>query len=259
MQDTPERADVNRPTPATGAAASPHLSVVSPCRNEVENLRPFLAEVSAALAGIEGGWEILIVDDGSTDGSLALATQLKAEFPQLRVIALDGPHGKTSALDAGFKAARGRVVATIDADLQDDPTDIPKLMAALTQFDAVNGRRSVRRDSGLRRASSRIANWVRNKISGETISDSASGLKVYKRECLANLKLFHGLHRFMPTLVKMEGFTVGEVPINNRPRIHGTAKYGFWNRIFAATWDLLAVRWMKQRILRQKSREIDGR
>jgi glycosyltransferase involved in cell wall biosynthesis len=238
-----------------GAAMQPALSVVAPCRDEVENLPEFLREATAALSAV-GEYEILVVDDGSRDGSLDLLVKLKAEYPRLRVIALDGRHGKTSALDAGFKAARGAVVATIDADLQDDPADIPKMMEHLKQFDAVNGRRAKREDTGLRRLSSKVANAIRNRLSGENVVDSASGLKVYKRECLANLKLFHGLHRFMPTLVKMEGFTVGEVPINNRPRTRGTAKYGFWNRVFAAFWDLLAVRWMKQRMLRHKGREV---
>jgi glycosyltransferase involved in cell wall biosynthesis len=172
------------------------------------------------------------------------------------VLALDGRHGKTSALDAGFKAARGAVIATIDADLQDDPADIPRMMERLKEFDAVSGRRVQRADSGLRRISSRLANRIRNRLSGEDVADSAGGLKVYKRECLAGVKLFHGLHRFMPTLVKMEGFKVGEVPVNNRPRLHGKAKYGFWNRVFAAFWDLLAVRWMKSRTLRHKAREL---
>lgn len=241
----------------------PVLSVVAPCRDEVENLRDFVRETTSALSNPSeyapsgvGEYEILVVDDGSRDGSLELLLQLKAEFPRLRVIALDGRHGKTSALDAGFKAAQGAAVATIDADLQDDPADIPKMMEQLKQFDAVNGRRAKREDTGLRRLSSRVANWIRNKLSGENIADSAGGLKLYKRECLAGIKLFHGLHRFMPTLVKMEGFTVVEVPVNNRPRTRGTAKYGFWNRVFASFWDLLAVRWMKGRMLRHKGKEM---
>jgi glycosyltransferase involved in cell wall biosynthesis len=240
--------------PSTGGPQL-RLSVVAPCRNEVENLAEFLRETAAALAGV-GPYEIVLVDDGSTDGSRELALRLRAEHPQLRVIALDRGHGKTSALAAGFAAARGAVVATIDADLQDDPADIPRMMEHLAEFDAVNGRRKVRQDTGLRRISSRVANWVRNKVSGETIADSASGLKVYKRECLAGLPLFHGLHRFMPTLVKMHGFRVTEIPINNRPRVRGTAKYGFWNRVFAATFDLIAVAWMKDRMLRHKATEL---
>jgi glycosyltransferase involved in cell wall biosynthesis len=267
MENTPSgdvvQTGVSAPgSPAPGTApAGIRLSVVAPCRNEIENLPEFLRQVRAALedpahAATVGGYEVIIVDDGSTDGSRELAVSMKAEYPRLRVVALDGGHGKTSALAAGFAAARGEVVATIDADLQDDPADIPAMMRQIGEFDAVNGRRAKRQDNGLRRISSRIANWVRNKLTGETIADSAGGLKVYRTECLRRLKLFHGLHRFMPTLMRMEGFRVTEIPVNNRPRIAGRAKYGFWNRVFVATADLLAVRWMKRRMLRHKSTEL---
>lgn len=245
------------PEPAASAGAI-RLTVVAPVRNEVENLAEFLDELEGVLGKAPetaGRYEVLFVDDGSDDGSRELLLKLRAGRPAVRVLFLDGKHGKTSALDAGFKAARGEVFVTIDADLQDDPADIPKMLACLNDADAVNGRRAVRRDSALRRMSSRVANWVRNRLTGETITDSAGGLKMYKRECLAGIKLFHGLHRFMPTLVRMEGFRVVEVPVNNRPRLRGTAKYGFWNRVFAAFWDLLAVRWMKNRRLRHKVEE----
>ncbi len=235
--------------------SQPLLSVVVPCRNEVENLRDFLAETTAALTGI-GEYEIVVVDDGSTDGSLDLLKELKAGDPRLRVLALDAAHGQTAALDAGFKAAGGQIIATIAADLQEDPADIPRMMKRLGEFDAVNGWRVQRQDTIVRRLSSRIANAVRNRLTGDSIADSASGLRVFRRECLESLKLFNGLHRFLPTLMKMEGFRVTEMPVNHRPRRRGRSKYGLWNRMFRSSRDLLAVRWMKARRLRHTAREL---
>ena len=236
-------------------SARPLLSVVAPCRDEADNLRQFLEEITTALATV-GEYEILVVDDGSTDGSLELLKALKGDYPRLRVLALDGGYGQTAALGAGFKAARGEIIAMIDADLQDDPADIPRMMERLREVDAVNGWRAVRQDNLLRLLSGRIANRIRNWATDETIVDSASGLKVFRRECLVGLKLFKGLHRFLPTLLRMEGFRVAEIPVNHRPRLRGRSKYGLWNRMFKAFHDLLAVRWMKARQLRYTAREV---
>jgi glycosyltransferase involved in cell wall biosynthesis len=157
-----------------------------------------------------------------------------------------------------MKAARGRVIVTLDADLQNDPRDLPKLLEALKLCDCVCGTRVAARrqsDGFIRVASSRIANWVRNRLSGENISDAGCCYRAFKRECIENLKFFKGMHRFLPTLFKMEGFTVTEIPINNNARFAGQTHYGIWNRLFASFYDLLAVRWMKKRMFRYQIAE----
>jgi glycosyltransferase involved in cell wall biosynthesis len=164
--------------------------------------------------------------------------------------------GETAASDAGMRAARGRYVMTMDADLQNDPKDIPKFMDALAQgWDCVCGSRVAGRGKGdtfVKVWSSRIANGVRNKLSQENITDAGCTYRAFKRECVDKLKLYRGLHRFIPTLLKMEGFTVTEIEVSNNPRVHGESKYGVWNRLFKSFRDLLAIRWMKSRLLNYK-------
>jgi glycosyltransferase involved in cell wall biosynthesis len=159
---------------------------------------------------------------------------------------------------AAMQATRGRYIVTLDGDLQNDPKDLPKLLEGLKQFDCVCGSRVESRqqgDSFIRVASSRIANWVRNQLSGETISDAGCCFRAFKRECIGNLKFFKGMHRFLPTLFKIEGYTVTEVPISTNPRRAGQTHYGVWNRLFASFYDLLAVRWMKKRMFRYEISE----
>jgi glycosyltransferase involved in cell wall biosynthesis len=160
--------------------------------------------------------------------------------------------GETAATDAGFKAARGRRIVSMDADLQNDPADIPGLIAHLDRWDCVTGWRVDRAagDNGLRRLSSRIANRVRNAVSDETIQDSGCTFRAFRRDCLRGLVLYRGLHRFVPTLLRMRGYRVLEVPVRHRPRRFGQSKYGVRNRALVAFVDLLVVRWMKQRMLR---------
>jgi glycosyltransferase involved in cell wall biosynthesis len=166
--------------------------------------------------------------------------------------------GQSAALWAGMKAARGKFIVTLDADLQNDPKDAPKLLEALKNFDCACGTRIQVRSHGdnfIRIASSGIANWVRNKLSGENISDAGCCYRAFKRECIADLKFFKGMHRFLPTLFKIEGFTVTEIPVGHNPRVAGASHYGVWNRLFASFYDLLAVRWMKQRMFKYKIAE----
>jgi dolichol-phosphate mannosyltransferase len=237
-----------------------HLSVIAPAHNEAENLLRLVEETASALSSLRQTWEILIVNDASTDNSLQLLRQLKQKYPQLRVLSLPQRSGQTAALDAGLRQARGIFLATLDADLQNDPADIPRLLEVLYSqpFDLVNGWRSDRRDPWLRRVSTRIANATRNWLTHEQIHDSACGLKVFRRECLERLKLFNGLHRFLPTLVKMEGYRVIEVPVNHRPRVAGKAKYGVLNRVFKSLRDCFAIRWMQRRALRYECQELDS-
>ena len=152
-------------------------------------------------------------------------------------------------MDAGFKHAVGKYVVTMDADLQNDPADIPKLLEKLNTCDMVCGWRQKRNDPWIKRISSKVANSIRNKLSNEDIKDTGCSLKAYRRECFSRIKLFNGMHRFLPTLFKMEGFSVTEVVVNHYPRKFGKSKYGVFNRAFRAFMDLLVVRWMKKRKL----------
>jgi glycosyltransferase involved in cell wall biosynthesis len=231
----------------------PLLSICVPVYNEAENL-PLLHEAIVAVVGPgKIDTEIILVDDGSTDGSWVAIEKLVEKDPRVRGLKFKFNCGETAASDAGLRAARGKYVMTMDADLQNDPKDIPKFVEALAKGpDCVCGTRVAVRgkgDSFIRVASSRIANWVRNKLSDEKISDAGCTYRAFRRECVDKLKLYRGLHRFIPTLLKMEGFTVVEIPVSNNPRLHGESKYGVWNRLFKSFRDLLAIRWMKSRLL----------
>ena len=236
------------------------LSVVIPVYNEEDNLAPLWTELAAVLAAVGLPFEVIFVDDGSRDRSAEIIRGFREADPRVRLVRLKANAGETAANDAGFKAARGRWVVTMDADLQNDPHDIPALLSYLDEWDAVTGWRVNRGtgDSVVRRLSSRIANRVRNALSGETIQDSGCTFRAFRRECLRGLVLYRGFHRFIPTLLKMRGYRVLEVPVNHRPRRAGQSKYGIMNRAFVAFADLLAVRWMKNRLLRYEVAEDLG-
>jgi glycosyltransferase involved in cell wall biosynthesis len=231
----------------------PTLSIVIPAYNEEENI-PLLHDAIARVIDAQHiDAEIIFVNDGSRDRTWDIIRAQCAKDPRVVGINLKQNCGETAACDAGLRAARGRYVMTMDADLQNDPQDIPAFLKALgTGVDCVCGTRVATRGKGdnfIRVASSRIANWVRNKLSDEQISDAGCTYRAFKRECVDKLKLYRGLHRFIPTLLKMEGFTVTEIPVTNNPRLHGESKYGVWNRLFKSFRDLLAIRWMKSRLL----------
>jgi dolichol-phosphate mannosyltransferase len=238
---------------------SPYLSLVIPAYNEEEVIPTLLQRVGDALALTGKPFEVLIIDDGSTDSTPKLLEEGMATYPWLRVLRMAKNGGQSAAFDAGFKAAKGQVIATIDADLQNDPEEIPRLLPMLDNHDMITGWRKDRHDTSFRRLQTKIANRIRNYLSDETINDSASSLKVYKRHCLEGIQLYTGMHRFMPTLVKMRGFTVLETPVKHSPRFAGTAKYGLSNRAVRAFVDLLAVRWMKKRFLRYQVAEVRPR
>ena len=231
----------------------PTLSICVPVYNERENI-PLLHEAIVKVIDPHNiAAELILVDDGSTDGSWAAIEALVQKDPRVRGLKFKFNCGETAASDAGLRAARGKYVMTMDADLQNDPRDIPAFLTALeTGVDCVCGSRVATRGQGdnfIRVASSRTANWVRNKLSNETISDAGCTYRAFKRECVPKLKLYRGLHRFIPTLLKMEGFSVAEIPVTNNPRLHGESKYGVWNRLFKSFRDVLAIRWMKSRLL----------
>jgi dolichol-phosphate mannosyltransferase len=233
--------------------APPDLSFVIPCYNESGNLRELVAALQAACAPLRLTFEFVITDDCSRDDSWSVLRELAAANPAVRAQRFARNCGQSAALWAGLQAARGRYLVTLDADLQNDPRDLPRLLEPLRQYDCVCGSRVESRrqgDSWLRVVSSRIANAVRNRLSGETISDAGCNYRAFKRECIADLKFFKGMHRFLPTLLKIEGYSVTEVPISHRPRFAGRSNYGVWNRLFASLADLLAVRWMKKRMFK---------
>src|SRR4051794_35836536 len=237
---------------------SPYFSLVIPCFNEEENVNVLLERVGASLAQIGRPLEVILVDDGSTDSTPKLLAEGMKKYPWLRVIRMARNGGQSAAFEAGFEAARGEVIATIDADLQNDPEEIPRLLPMLDEqrVDMITGWRKDRQDTNFRRWQSRQANRIRNWISQETVNDSASSLKLYRAHAIKGLRLFNGAHRFFPTLVKMRGYTVYETPVKHSVRFAGTAKYGFRNRAFRAFIDLLAVRWMKERCLRYQATEV---
>lgn len=226
------------------------LSVIIPVYNEEESLPHLWPELRGVLERMGGSFEVVFVDDGSCDRSAEIIRGFREGDPWVRLVRLKANAGETAATDAGFKSARGRYVVTMDADLQNDPHDIPMLVSHLEQWDCATGWRVERDDSFIRRVSSRIANRVRNTVSDETVQDSGCTFRAFRRECLRTLVLYRGFHRFIPTLLKMRGYRVIEVPVNHRPRRFGQSKYGIRNRAFAAFKDLLVVRWMKNRILR---------
>ena len=236
------------------------LSVVIPVYNEEENLPPLWDELRSVLEPLRLSFEVVFVDDGSRDRSAEIIRGFRERDGRVRLVRLKANAGETAATDAGFKAADGRWVVTMDADLQNDPHDIPAMLSHLEQWDAVTGWRVSRGegDSIVRRASSRIANRVRNALSEETIQDSGCTFRAFRRECLRGLVLYRGFHRFIPTLLKMRGYRVLEIPVKNRPRRFGQSKYGVMNRVFVATADLLVVRWMKDRFLRYEVAEDLG-
>lgn len=233
----------------TEAARRVEVTVVAPVYNERENLNPLVDEILAVLRPTGLGFEIVLVNDGSKDGSTEEIDRLALEHREVRGIHFEANCGQTAAFDAGFRNAMGAVVVTIDADLQNDPRDIPALLKALEGHEAAIGFRAERRDNTVRRYSSKIANAIRNRLSGDDIIDTGCSLKAFRTDALSEIKLWNGMHRFLPTLVKLEGGTVVQIPVNHRPRLMGTSKYGVWNRLFRSSADLLAVRWMKSRRL----------
>ncbi|HUP48318.1 MAG TPA: glycosyltransferase family 2 protein [Thermoanaerobaculia bacterium] len=236
---------------------TPYLSVVFPVYNEEENVAILLEEIARALDGTGWSYEIVAVDDTSTDGSLAVLRRSRSQYPSLRILALEKNSGQTAALDAGWRAARGELVVSLDADLQNDPADIPHMMRRLEESgaDMVIGIRMNRRDTFARKVQSKIGNTVRNWITGDAITDTGCSLKLVRRQAIERVRLFTGMHRFLPTLVRMEGHRVVEMPVNHRPRRFGVSKYGATNRAFRGLADCLAVRWMARRNLRYRVRE----
>jgi len=226
------------------------LSVVVPAYNECDNLLPLAEEVIRALEGLEGGFELILVDDASTDASSDVLHSLT--HPAVRTVFHRVNCGQSAAVASGFQAARGDWVATLDGDGQNDPADLPAMLArALSeQVDCVTGVRARRRDNLIRRASSRIANGFRDLITGDRVSDSGCGIRVVRRTALAEVPVFNGMHRFLPTLLRGQGFVVVEQAVNHRERLRGVSKYGVGNRLWRGIRDCFGVRWYLKRAVR---------
>jgi dolichol-phosphate mannosyltransferase len=224
----------------------PQISVVGPVYNERENLPTLCAELADALSA-SGPYEVVLVDDCSTDGSFDVMVDLASRDPRLRVLRLERRSGQSAALAVGLRAARGAVVVTLDTDLQNDPADIPVLLAALERFDLVCGVRQERQDGWKKRASSRLANAVRRLVLGDPLRDIGCGLKAMRAEYVRDLPMFDGLHRFLPVLAARRGARLGETSVRHRARRHGESKYGVADRAARGLFDLLGVLWLNRR------------
>jgi len=238
----------------------PEISVVIPVFNEEESLPILAAELQGVLRSLGRPCEVIFVDDGSTDRSLEVLVGLAQADPAVRIVRQRRNAGQSAALAAGFHFAHGQIVVTLDADLQNDPADVPRLLARLEDgWDVVCGVRTRRQDPWLRKVSSRIANGVRNRLTYESIADVGCTLRACRAELLRRIPAFTGMHRFLPTLLKMAGARVTEVPVHHRPRLHGQPKYNIRNRIWQALADLFAVRWMQKRWIDLRNfEEIDA-
>jgi glycosyltransferase involved in cell wall biosynthesis len=220
------------------------ISVVIPVRDEERSVALLLDELGSTLDALDLPWEAVFVDDGSTDGTFSALTRLHDASDNVRVVRLRRNFGKAAALQAGFEAAEGEIVVTIDGDLQDDPAEIPRLLAKLDEgFDLVSGWKVKRRDPLSRRIPSKIFNWVSGRVSGLRLHDLNCGLKAYRAEVVRGLRIYGELHRFVPVLAHYRGFRVAEIPVNHRPREHGRSRYGM-ERYVRGFLDLLTVTFM---------------
>lgn len=233
------------------AAVPPVLSVVIPVRNEAPNIAPLVAEIEAALAGVPH--EIIYVDDGSTDDTPAALRAAREAGAPVRAIRHRSSCGQSAAVITGVKAARGRWIATLDGDGQNDPADIPRLLAR-AEAEAAAGRRTMvaghrvnRRDSGVKRYSSRVANAVRSRLLRDATPDTGCGLKVFPRDLFLDLPHFDHMHRFLPALTLRQGGAVVSEPVNHRPRVRGVSNYGTLDRLMVSLFDLVGMAWLQRR------------
>ena len=227
------------------------ISLVIPVKDEEENILPLAREVEAAMGRGSAEWECIWVDDGSSDGTLGRLEKLAREDPRHRYISFERNAGQSAALWAGFSRTRAPIIATIDGDGQNDPADIPALFqkVASGEADMANGYRARRQDSLKRKISSFLGNGFRTWLTGKTVRDAGCSTRVFRRECIESAPRFAGMHRFVPTLAAMQGFTLTETPVNHRPRVKGSSKYSIGNRLWVSLLDILGLFWLKKRAL----------
>ncbi len=241
----------------TPDSATPELTVLVPVYNEEDSIPALAEEIDAAMQTLARPWECLWIDDGSTDRTAGRLSALHNRDPRHRWVALHPNAGQSAALAAGLREARAALVAVLDGDGQNDPADIAALLRRLERgdVDMVNGVRRRRRDSWVRIVSSRVGNGFRNWLTGDRIRDVGCSLRVFRREFLDDVPVFKGMHRFIPTLARMRGCRVTELPVNHRPRLKGVTKYGIGNRLWVGLADTFAVRWMQRRLVWPQVRE----
>jgi dolichol-phosphate mannosyltransferase len=227
-------------------------SVVVPLKNEEENIIELLQEIESAMNSLQHQWELICIDDGSTDQTRTILEDQAKQKKHLRLIVFNRNYGQSCAFDAGFKSAKGEFVITLDGDRQNDPADIPKMIQAIADSDLVCGQRVKRKDPLSKKIISFFANTIRSRFCEDGVQDTGCSLKIYRTASLRKIKMYHGMHRFLPALFKIEGFRIKEVPVNHRERTKGKTKYNFFNRSFNTIADMFAVRWMKKRHLNYK-------
>lgn len=231
------------------------FSIVVPVYNEAKNLAPLTDRILEVFEEKDYKYEIIYVNDGSSDGSSSIIDKYADDIENLKALHFKENNGQTAAFLAGFKKAEGDYIITLDADLQVDPEDVFDLIPQLDNYDMVVGMRSSRNDGLKKKISSLVGNGVRNMLTGETISDTGCPLKVFKNEISRHFYPFKGMHRFYPTLARIKGYTVKEVPVNHYPRKFGNSKYGISNRMWVGLLDTFAVRWMKKRMINYELKE----
>lgn len=246
-------------TSTSATACLPRLSVVVPAYNEEENVVPLAREIVAALEALPGGFELILVDDASTDATARLIREFG--HPCVRGVFHRVNCGQSAAVASGFQAARGEWVGTLDGDGQNDPADLPAMLeqAIAEGVDCVTGVRRKRQDTFIRRFSSKVANGYRNWITGDQVSDSGCGIRVVRRTALREIPVFNGMHRFLPTLLRGQGFSVVERTVNHRERLRGTSKYGVHNRLWRGIRDCFGIRWYLSRVVRSERIAAEGK
>jgi dolichol-phosphate mannosyltransferase len=229
-----------------------NLSIIIPLKDEGQNVNPLREEIDAVMQPLPYSWECLWIDDGSRDNTLGEIQRFNREDPHHQYIALAGNFGQSPALHVGFRGARGQILVTLDGDGQNDPRDITAMVAFLVEggYDLVNGVRRNRKDTFIRKASSRIANGFRNWLTHEQITDVGCSLRIFRHVCVQHVTPFRGFHRFLPTLIRICGYSkIAEMPVSHRPRKYGLTSYGIHNRLWVGILDTLAVRWMQKRVV----------
>lgn len=232
-------------------------SVVIPIKNEEGNVELLLNEVEQSVSPITDNWELIFVDDGSTDNSVKKLKALKPGRPFLKILSLDRNHGQSAAMLAGFRAAKGDKIISLDGDRQNDPKDIPRLLKAMEDCDLICGWRKDRKDTWVKRKISKVANFIRGSFCQDKLHDTGCTLKVYKRSALLTIPTFNGMHRFLPALFVLKGFKITELPVNHRDRSVGTSHYNIFNRGFRTVTDMLGVRWLKSRNINYSVKEFE--
>jgi dolichol-phosphate mannosyltransferase len=226
------------------------ISIIVPVFNEADNILPLADEIITALRQQPRAFEIVFVDDASTDATWERLRDAHRLDARVRGLRHHRNAGQSAAVWTGFKATEGPIVATLDGDRQNDPADLPRLLAHLDTVDFVSGLRLKRQDNWVRRGSSRVARWARSRVFKVDFQDTGCGFRVFKRTALNGLFPFNGFHRFLPVLVHAHGVKTLEVPVNHRPRVAGLSKYGLWNRLGRGIYDLIGVSWYLRRSLR---------